>query len=137
MKRDEIQTSRAKGESPSFKTQQAPQTFSEAADEWLNVRMKDKAESYLRTVRFRLKKYILPAIGNWPLREINSGHILQICRRIENTGHEETAKRVKTVISQIYHFAIAAGYADSAPTSALLGALRPKNHKHYATLTNT
>ena len=136
LKRDEIQTSRAKGESPMRKTPKAPQTFSEAADEWLNVRMQDKAESYLRTVRFRLNKYILPALGNWPLKEITSGNILQICRRIEETGHEETAKRVKTVIGQIYRFAIAAGYTDSDPTSALLGALRPRNNKHYATLTN-
>ena len=115
LKRDEIQTSRAKGESPMRKTPKAPQTFSEAADEWLNVRMQDKAESYLRTVRFRLNKYILPALGNWPLKEITSGNILQICRRIEETGHEETAKRVKTVIGQIYRFAIAAGYTDSDP----------------------
>ena len=50
---------------------------------------------------------------------------------------------MKTVIGQIYRFAIAAGYTDSDPvactptgTSALLGALRPRNNKHYATLTN-
>ena len=98
--------------------------------------MKDKAESYLRTVRFRLDKYILPAIGSWPLREITSGNILQVCRKIEDTGHDETARRVKTVIGQIYRFAIAAGYTDSDPTAALLGALRPRNNKHYATLTD-
>ena len=90
LKRDEIQTARAKGESPTLKTAKVPQTFSEAADEWLTVRMKDKAESYLRTVRFRLDKYILPALGSWPLREITSGNILQVCRSIEDTGHDET-----------------------------------------------
>ena len=135
-KRDEIQTARAKGESPTLKTSRVPQTFSEAANEWMTVRMKDKAESYLRTVRFRLDKYILPAIGSWPLREITSGNILQVCRKIEDTGHDETARRVKTVIGQIYRFAIAAGYTDSDPTAALLGALRPRNNKHYATLTD-
>ena len=136
IKRDEIQTARAKGESPTLRPARVPQQFSEAADEWLTVRMKDKAEGYLRTIRFRLNKYILPALGSWPLREITSGHILQLCRAVEDTGHEETAKRVKTVIGQIYRFAIAAGYTDTDPTSALLGALRPRNNKHYATLTN-
>ena len=124
LKRDEIQTARV------------AQTFSDAADEWLIVRMKDKAKGYLRIVHFRLNKYILPALGTWPLREITSGHILQVCRDIEATGHDETAKRVKTVIGQIYRYAIAAGYTDSDPTAALLGALRPRNNKHYATLTN-
>ena len=136
IKRDEIQTARAKGQSPSRKTVQAPQTFSQTANEWLTVRMKDKAENYLRTIRFRLNKYILPALGDWPLKEITSGNILQVCRHIESTGHDETAKRVKTVIGQIFRYAIAAGYTDTDPTAALLGALRPRNNKHYATLTN-
>ncbi|MBQ3654092.1 MAG: site-specific integrase, partial [Synergistaceae bacterium] len=78
----------------------------------------------------------LPALGTLPLREITSGHILQLCRSIEATGHDETAKRVKTVIGQIYRYAIAAGYTDTDPTAALLGALRPRNNQHYPTITN-
>ncbi len=136
IKRDEIQTARAKGESPTLRSARVPQQFSEATDEWLTVRMNDKAEGYLRTIHFRLNKYILPALGTLPLREITSGHILQLCRSIESTGHDETAKRVKTVIGQIYRYAIAAGYTDTDPTAALLGALRPRNNQHYATLTN-
>ncbi|MBQ9628738.1 MAG: tyrosine-type recombinase/integrase, partial [Synergistaceae bacterium] len=136
IKRDEIQTARAKGESPSRKTMRVPQSFSEITDEWMNVRMKDKAESYLRTLRLRLNKYILPSLGNLPLKEITSGNILSVCRHIEDAGHDETARRVKIVIGQIFRFAIAAGYTDSNPTSSLLGALRPRNNKHYATLIN-
>ena len=52
--KDEIQLARSKGESPSRKTVQAPQLFSEIANEWLNVRMKDKAESYVTTINFAL-----------------------------------------------------------------------------------
>jgi len=52
------------------------------------------------------------------------------------TGHDETAKRVKTIIGQIYRFAIAAGWTDTDPTAALLGALRPRINQHYATFTN-
>ncbi len=98
LKRDEIQTARTKGESPSRKVAETPQTLSETADEWLNVRMKDRDEGYLQTIRFRLNKYVLPVLGTWPLREITSGHILQMCRSIESTGHDETAKQVKAVI---------------------------------------
>ena len=78
LKRDEIQLARSKGESPSRKTVQVPQLFSEVANEWLNVRMKDKAENYLKTIHYRLNKYILPAVGDWPLKEITSGNILQL-----------------------------------------------------------
>ena len=98
--------------------------------------MADRAESYVRTVRLRLNKYILPEIGAAPLMKITSADILKICRDIESLGHDETARRVKTLIGQIYSFAIAAGYADSDPTAALLGAFRPRNIHHYATFTN-
>lgn len=73
MKRDEIQTARAKGESPSRNIQKAPQSFSEVADEWLTVRMKDSDEDYLQTIRFRLNKYVCPIFGTWSLKEITSG----------------------------------------------------------------
>ena len=98
--------------------------------------MKDKADGYLKTIYYRLNKYILPMLGAFPLKDITSGNILHICRRVEDTGHDETAKRVKTIIGQIYRFAIAAGWTDTDPTAALLGALRPRINQHYATFTN-
>lgn len=136
IKRDEIQTARAKGESPLSSVGHSPHVFADVVAEWLKVRMCDRAESYVRTVRIRLNRYILPKIGATPLKQITSADILQICRSIENLGHDETARRVKTLISQVYSFAIAAGYAESDPTAALQGALKPKRHKHYATITN-
>ena len=68
---------------------------------------------------------------------ITSGNILSVCRYIEDTRHDETAARVKTVIGQIFRFAIAADYTQTDPTAALLGVLRPRNNKHYATITNS
>ena len=136
IKRDEIQTARAKGENPLSIIGHFPQVFADVVAEWLKVRMSDRAESYVRTVRIRLNRYILPKIGAKPLSKITSADILQICRNIENLGHDETARRVKTLIGQVYSFAIAAGYAESDPTAALQGALKPKIHKHYATFTN-
>ena len=136
IKRDELQTARAKGEKLSTKTSKIPRLFSEATSEWLKVRMIEKAESYLRTIKFRLNKYILPEIGEMPLKEITSGIILELCRKIEGTGHDETARRVKTVIGQIFRFAIAAGWIENDPTSVLTGALKPRRNKHYATLIN-
>ena len=47
IKRDEIQTVRAKGKSPSHKIDAIPQLFSDIAKEWLTVRMRDRDEDYL------------------------------------------------------------------------------------------
>ena len=96
---------------------------------WENkkVRMSDRAESYVRTVKIRLNKYILPEIGELSLKKITSADILRICRKIEASGYDETARRVKTLISQVFCFAIASNLTDSDPASALRGALKPKN----------
>ncbi len=137
IKRDEIQTARAKGETPLSTIGRSPQIFADVVAEWLKVRMGDRAESYIRTIRLRLNKYILPEIGRTPLMKITSADVLKICRNIESLGHNETARRVKTLIGQVYSFAIAAGYAESDPTAALHRALKPQSRKHYATFTDS
>ena len=136
LKRDELQMTRAKGERLSIRSEKVPQFFSEVANQWLKIRMKGKAENYLKTIHFRLNKYILPEFGSTPLNNIKAPDVLRLCRKIEDTGHDETARRVKTVVGQIFRFAIASGWTENDPTSALIRALSPRRHNHYATLTN-
>ena len=111
-------------------------TFREIAEEWLKVRMAGKKPSYLKVVKLRLNRYILPELGNFTLNEITSGVILKLCRKIEARGTIETAARVKVVIGQIFRYAIATDRAETDPTSALKGALATKPVKHMATLTS-
>ena len=110
-------------------------TFGEIAEEWLVKRMTDKKESYVRTVKLRLEQYILPELGKFPVADVTSGMILQICRNIESRGTIETAARVRQVIGQIFRFAIATDRTEIDPTSALQGALQSRQHKHMATIT--
>jgi len=134
LRRDEIQTARAKGESPS--TVQAPRLFSETVEEWIKVRMGDKSEKYMRGIHNRLRKYILPVFGEVPIRDITSGEILKLCRKVESLGYLETAHRVKVLMGQVFRFAIASGEIDTDPTAALAGALRPQNVQHMATFSH-
>ena len=135
LKRDEIQTDRAKGKSPKDKVS-CPSTFFEAAEEWMKVWMKEKAQTHMRTVRFRLNKYILPMLGGKALEDISPSDILRLCRQVEEQGYDETARRIKVIIGQVYRFAIAAGWVNNDPTLAIQGALRPKSVKHYSTMTD-
>ncbi|MBR1487032.1 MAG: tyrosine-type recombinase/integrase [Synergistaceae bacterium] len=131
-----LRSARAKGENISARSEKTPQIFSEVPAEWLKIRMRGKAENYLLTIHFRLNKYILPEIGGMSLNEIEAPDILRLCRKIEASGHAETARRVRTVIGQIFRFAIASGWTKYDPTAALLGALSPRRNKNYATLTD-
>ena len=96
--------------------------------------MRNKAASYLKSIHLRLKKYILPAIGNLKLSEIKSPVILKLCRQIESKEFFETSHRVRSLIGQIFRFAIASGWCEIDPTTALTGALTPTRHKHMAAI---
>jgi hypothetical protein len=111
------------------------ENFSGVAAEWLEKRMNTKAEGYLRTIRLRLDRIIYPHIGHMKLKDITSGIILQLCRKIEGKGTIETANRVKTIIGQIFNYAIATNRAETNPTLALRGALQTRPEKHYSTIT--
>ena len=112
------------------------ETFATVAAEWIEKRMRPKAtEGYLRTIRLRLDRWILPAIGHMKLDELTSGAILQLCRKIEAKGIIETAARVKIIISQVFNYAIATDRADVNPTLALHGALQSHQVKHHSTIT--
>ena len=136
IKRDELHTVSAKGGKISTLSEKTPHIFEEVTDEWLKTRMRGKADNYLKTIHFRLNKYILPELGTMRLEKIETPDVLRLCRKIEDMGHDETARRVKTVIGQIFRFAIASGWAKYDPTSALIGALSPRQNQHYATLTD-
>ena len=112
MKRDEIQIARSKGESPKLKSRELQKIFSNIAAEWFNVRMKDKAQNYLDTVKIRLHKYILPAFGDSDIEKIKLRDVLELCRKIESFGYVETARRIKIIFGQIFRYAIAAWLAE-------------------------
>ena len=135
-KRDELHAARARGELISIRPDKSPVTLGEAASQWLKVRMKGKSENYLTSIKLRLKKYILPSIGNLKLSEIKSPVILSLCRRIEDKGYIEASHKVREIVGQVFRFAIASGWCDYDQTVALSGALTPRHKKHYAALIN-
>ena len=133
VRRDEIQAARGRGESPTA-TPATRRTFQDMAEEWMRVRMAERTEAHLRTIRLRLAKYVLPAIGGRRMGDITAGEILRVCRRAEGLGHPETARRLKIIVGQVFRYAVAAGEVENDPTVALAGALACPREKHYPTL---
>ena len=138
-KRDELFKMRDRGDDPvevlNAQKEDNICTFKHITEEWLQKHMVDKKESYIKSVNLRLNKYILPEFGDMPMKEITSGAILKLCRKIEDRGTAETAVKVRGVMGQIFRFAIATDKADYDPTIALRCALQSRQVKHMAAIT--
>jgi integrase len=84
----------------------------------------------------RLEIHALPYIGNMPIKEITPPIILGMIQNIEKRGKNETAHRILGTVSEIFLYAISMGLAERDPTRDIQKALKPKQTKHMATITD-
>lgn len=69
----------------------------------------------------RLQKHILPALGALPLGEITARELLNVLLGVRRLGIEETARRCRQYVSQVFQFAIVRGWAERNPAADLQG----------------
>src|SRR5260370_39954862 len=76
---------------------------------------------------------MFPAIGRRPRAEVDPPELLDMLRKVEKRGVNETARRLKQLIGQIFRFAIVASRAKRDPSADLKDALRatgePQRHR--------
>ena len=114
-----------------------PVIFSDIAEEWFKTRYATmNRPSTVRDTRGRLDKYILPAFGGRDAKNITPRDILLHVRSIQEKAPNQGA-RVRTLLSQIFRYAIAAGLVDWDPAAQVRGALPPlPPEQHRATVTD-
>lgn len=114
----------------------AANTLEAIAEEWLVEVHKNKVvPDHYRHDRRRLELHLLPALGRQPLAEITAADLLDALRKVERQGKLETAKRVRTLASLVFRYAIATERADRDPAADLKGALRAPQIRHHAAIT--
>lgn len=98
-------------------------TFSALADEFLDKKTKEgKAETTIGKLRWMLD-FAKPDLGPCPIASITPPQILAVLRKVERRGRLETATRLRSVIGQVFRYAIATGRTENDPTPSLRGAL--------------
>ena len=98
-------------------------TFAHIADELLAKRRKDGlAEATLKKKAW-LIDMAKADFGNQPISDITAAKILATFRKPEAAGNYETAKRLRTVIGEVFRYAVATARAELDPTQSLRGAL--------------
>ncbi|WP_443189675.1 phage integrase central domain-containing protein [Novosphingobium sp. Rr 2-17] len=79
------------------------------AGEWVAKNEREgMAEITLSKLRWLLDK-AYPRIGNRPVAKITAQEVLTVLRAIEATGRHESARRMRSVLSRVFRYAIATG----------------------------
>ncbi len=112
-------------------------TFEKIAREWFEQKTLERAPKYREQIRSRIEKKLLPAVGKIPIAELKGADILPVMRKNEENGEVEAAHKVAYVASQICQYAVILGYIDHDPCAKLGKALRPRESKNSAALTDT
>jgi integrase-like protein len=74
-------------------------------------------------------------IGSRPITALTPPELLEVFRRLERRGKNETAHRIKQRVGQVARYAIATGRAVRDPTGYLRGALAPIKVTNRAAIT--
>ncbi|WAW09742.1 integrase arm-type DNA-binding domain-containing protein [Oxalobacter vibrioformis] len=112
----------------------AANTFEAVAREW-HSKKTNFTHNTAKNVMARLERLVFPLIGARPIDAITAPDFLSVLRRVEEQGKLETAHRLRGICSQIMRYAVVTGRAQHDPAGALQGALKPRNVKHMAALT--
>lgn len=114
----------------------AANSFEKIAREWHRLNESKWTGRHADRVLSRLKNEVFPWLGLEPISEIEAPALLRCLRRIEDRGAVYTAHRVRSLCSQVFRYAIVTSRASRDPAADLVGALKPHQTKHYATITD-
>jgi integrase len=112
----------------------AQSTFGAVAAEVLaNKALATAAEATMKKNRWLLENLAAP-LQERPIAEITPKEILDILKRVEQSGRRESARRLRGVIGSVFRYAIVTLRATSNPTLPIHGALLPLKVKHRAAI---
>ncbi|HEY0626376.1 MAG TPA: integrase arm-type DNA-binding domain-containing protein [Allosphingosinicella sp.] len=142
-KRDEARALLRDGIDPSIHRKQraaaarveAAATFERQAEEWMQREAGRWTPIYAKNVKQSLEDHVYPHIGSLPVKAVTAPLVLDIIRRIEREGKNETARRVRSRISTIFASAIAAGLADNDPAAPVQKLMTPARKGQFPAVT--
>ena len=142
-KRDEARKLLAAGVDPSANRkalkavgeERAANSFEAIAAEWLEQNAHTMTPGTLRRDRRVIERHLNPWIGNTAIAEVAPPALLSALRRVEAAGILETAHRARGLASRVFRYAIATGRAERNPATELIGALKPKKARNFASVT--
>lgn len=112
------------------------ESFQAIAREWYVHAAKEWTPGHAVTVLARLENDVFPELGKLPLAAIDARSVLAVLRRVEQRGALETAHRIRTVVGQVFAYAIALDLTDRNPAASLAKVLPTPEVRHMAAITD-
>lgn len=109
----------------------AATTFEAIAREWHATKSSGWSTSHTDTTMERMVLNLFPWLGSRPLTELEAPELLATLRRIESRGAIDTTHRVKSILSNVFRYAIATGRAVRNPAADLGAALKTTVKGHH------
>lgn len=106
-------------------------TFDQAFEALFEVDSKSVAANTLKKRRQRYEKYIKAEIGNIPLSEITPQMVKKLVLPLHDLGKEETAKRVRIIIGQVFKDGFVRYDLRFDPSQAAAGLKKRKKVRHH------
>ena len=113
---------------------QARNTFRAVAGAWLDLTRAKVTPRCLGNYKTILDKYLLPPLGDIPIKAVRPGEFLAAFRHIEARGAIATSRKACRLCSSIMRYAIALGIAKSDPLPSLNTLLKPYRARHFAAI---
>ena len=112
----------------------ATNTFQAVGDEYLEKMARDKREAVTINKSRWLLTLFSKAVLSRPIADLTPAELLKALQRIEAKGHHETARRMRSLASRIFRYAVGSSRAVSDPTALLRGLLVPPKVKHHSAI---
>jgi integrase len=141
-KRDEAKSQLLAGQDPAeLKRQQkaemrsqARNTFRAITNAWLELTRSRVRPQSLGNYKTILDKYLLPPLGDIPIKYMRPGDFLDAFRHIEALGAIATSRKASQLCSSIMRYAIALGIAKIDPMPSINTLLKPYRAKHFSAI---
>lgn len=124
----------ARGERP-FASPVAAHGFAAVGAEFLASKEPHVRASYLKKMRERMNRYLLPRFGQMNIRDVRVSDARDLLLEVAKT-RPDTAQKLYALLSEMYRFAALREYVDGDPIAPLKGLIKKPAKKHLAYITD-
>lgn len=127
-----IDPSAAKQAAKAAESVAAANTFEALAREFHGLQRDGWSPRYAARWIERMEKDLFPHLGRLPVSTISAPILLDVLRKVEKRGAQETAHTLRQTAGQVFRYGIQTGRCERNPVGDLHGALKPLVVKHMA-----